>query len=286
MAEENLELEKEVVPTIEPEVEEVAPEREPTHDEQLASNNGWRPKDEWEGEPEDWVSAREFNRRGELFSRIAKYGNENREMRESLKKLFNHNRVLFDAGYKKAIGDLKGERAEAIEEGDTRKLVAIEDQMESLKDEHQRAIQEFDSSMTMGETQEGPNPQQAVVFNQWSDSNPWYGKNADLTKIADNIAKSMVESSRASGVAVDYGRLLGQVAREVRENNPEYFVKESKNSSVEGSSRTTTTRKAGGVARYSMNNIPSEEREIARTIMQSTGMKEEEYVKQYMSVNK
>ena len=286
MAEENLELEKEVVPTIEPEVEEVAPEREPTHDEQLASNNGWRPKDEWEGEPEDWVSAREFNRRGELFSRIAKYGNENREMRESLKKLFNHNRVLFDAGYKKAIGDLKGERAEAIEEGDTRKLVAIEDQMESLKDEHQRAIQEFDSSMTMGETQEGPNPQQAVVFNQWSDSNPWYGKNADLTKIADNIAKSMVDSSRASGATIDYGRLLSQVAREVRDNNPEYFVKESKNSSVEGSSRTTTTRRAGGTSRYSMNNIPSEEREIARTIMQSTGMKEEEYVKQYMSVNK
>jgi len=177
-------------------------------------------------------------------------------------------------------------RKEAIEEGDTRKLVAIEDEMDTLKDEHQRAIQEFDSSMTMGAGQEGPNPQQAIVFNQWSDSNPWYGKNVELTKVADNIAKSMVESSRNSGAVIDYSRLLSQVAKEVRDNNPEYFAKDTKNSAVEGSSRTTTTRRAGGTSRHSLSNIPAEEREIARTIMQSTGMKEEEYVKQYMSVNK
>lgn len=287
MAEKIQELEKVPEPVLEEEKLQDEPEqRQLSYDEQLAMDHGWRPKEEWDGDADDWVSAKEFNRRGELFSRIAKYGAENREMRESLKKLFNHNRVLFDAGYKKAISDLKEQRAEAIEEGDTRKLVTIEDQMDNLKEEHQKAIQEFDSSMTIGEGQEGPNPQQAVVFNQWSDSNPWYGKNADLTRVADNIAKSMVDRARSAGAVIDYGKLLSQVAKEVRENNPEYFAKETRNSAVEGSSRTVTTRKAGGAARYSMSNIPDEEREIARTIIQSTGMKEEEYVKQYMEANK
>jgi len=260
--------------------------RELSQDESLAANHGWTPKEEWEGDPDEWVTAKEFNRRGELFSRIAKYGAENREMKESLKKLFNHNRTLFDAGYKKALSDLKDQRAEAIEEGDTKKLVTIEDEMDNLKDEHKRAIDEFDNSMTIGDGQTAPNEQQAVVFSQWSDANTWYGRNADLTRIADNIAMSMVESSKASGANVDYGRLLSQVAREVRQNNPEYFVREGKTSAVEGSSRTVSTRKVGGSGRYSMSNIPTEEREIARTIMDSTGMKEEEYVKQYMEANR
>ena len=257
-------------------------EKEYSTDEVLAMDHGWRPKGEWAGDPEDWVSAKEFNRRGELFARIAKYGAENREMRESLKKLFNHNRQLFDAGYKKALTDLKSQRAEAIEEGDTKKLVQVEDEIDNLKGEHERAIKEFDSSMAVDTSKTGPNEQQLVVFNQWADSNSWYGKNADLTKVADGIAQQMVAKAKASGTNVDYAKLLNQVAKEVRENNPDYFTTEKRQSAVEGGSKSVVTRKPGGTGRYSLSNIPEEEREIARTIMSSTGLKEEEYVKQYM----
>ena len=33
-----------------------------------AREMGWRPKDEWEGEPEKWRDAKEFVERGELYS--------------------------------------------------------------------------------------------------------------------------------------------------------------------------------------------------------------------------
>jgi hypothetical protein len=89
MSEQNTEINTEVVNSPVVEEKEVVTETpvELSPDEQRAMEHGWRPKEEWEGDPEDWVSAREFNRRGELFARIAKYGNENKEMRDSFTTL-------------------------------------------------------------------------------------------------------------------------------------------------------------------------------------------------------
>lgn len=263
-------------------------EVEYTTDELSAMDHGWRPKDEWQGDPDDWVSAREFNRRGELFARISKYGNENRELRESVKKLFDHNRKIYDAGYRKALDDLKLQRSQALEDGDIKKFNQVEDQIDTLKEEHTNAVKEFDQTMAVDTKAAGPNLQQTMIFNQWADANPWYGKNEGLTRIADNIAHQMVARAKEAGKEMDYGRLLNQVAKEVRDNNPEHFAahQERRTSAVEGNGRAVTTRKAGGTGRYSLSNIPEQEREIARTIMASTGMKEEDYVKQYMDAEK
>jgi hypothetical protein len=246
--------------------------------------HGWRPQTDWEGDPDDWVSAREFNRRGELFARIAKYGNENKEMRESLKKLFEHNRKLYDAGYKKAMTDLRQEKMQAAEEGDTRKLLEIDEQIDNLKEEHSSAIREFDNSVTP--TTNATNEEYQVAYESWTQVNPWYGKNADLTKIADNLARTMAMSAQSSGKPIDYKKLLSEVAKEVRVNNPQYFDKERKTSDVDSGGSAPRPRGSSNSGKYSLNQIPEQEREIARTLMASTGMKEEEYVKSYLSANR
>jgi hypothetical protein len=41
-----------------------------TEIEQRASSRGWVPKDEWDGDPEEWRPAKEFIDRGELFKKI------------------------------------------------------------------------------------------------------------------------------------------------------------------------------------------------------------------------
>ena len=35
-----------------------------------AREMGWRPKEEWQGEPEKWRDAKEFVERGELYGKI------------------------------------------------------------------------------------------------------------------------------------------------------------------------------------------------------------------------
>lgn len=286
MSEQNTEINTEVVNIPVVEEKEVVTETpvELSPDEQRAMEHGWRPKEEWEGDPEDWVSAREFNRRGELFARIAKYGNENKEMRESLKKLFNQHRQLYDAGYKKALNDLKQQKLEAADVGDTRKLLEIDEQIDNLREEHKNAIETFDKEVATPSTP-ATNEEHQLAYEQWMSVNPWYGKNADLTRVADTLAREMVSGAQKAGKTVDYKQVLATVAKEVRANNPQYFDKERKTSNVDTGSPAPRTR-GNGNSKYSLSQIPEGERDIARTILASTGMKEEEYVKQYLNANR
>ena len=68
-----------------PEVEEVEEEEpleavEPSDEETVARAAGWRPKEEFDGDPNQWVDAGEFNRRAPLFEKI---NNQNKELQSS-----------------------------------------------------------------------------------------------------------------------------------------------------------------------------------------------------------
>ena len=58
-----------------------------------AREMGWRPKEEWEGEPEKWRDAKEFVERGELYGKIDSVGRELKETRKALKMLQEHHIV-------------------------------------------------------------------------------------------------------------------------------------------------------------------------------------------------
>jgi hypothetical protein len=257
MSEQNTEINTEVVNIPVVEEKEVVTETpvELSPDEQRAMEHGWRPKEEWEGDPEDWVSAREFNRR-----------------------------QLYDAGYKKALNDLKQQKLEAADVGDTRKLLEIDEQIDNLREEHKNAIETFDKEVATPSTP-ATNEEHQLAYEQWMSVNPWYGKNADLTRVADTLAREMVSSAQKAGKTVDYKQVLATVAKEVRANNPQYFDKERKTSNVDTGSPAPRTR-GNGNSKYSLSQIPEGERDIARTILASTGMKEEEYVKQYLNANR
>jgi hypothetical protein len=59
--------------------------------EQQALELGWRPKTEFDGDPEDWVTAGEFLKRGELFGRINSYRHEIDNLRKTVDSLKQHN---------------------------------------------------------------------------------------------------------------------------------------------------------------------------------------------------
>ena len=55
--------------------------------EEQARAMGWRPKEEFEGEPDDWVKAEVFLSRTELFKRIHKLNQTNRWLRKQVDNL-------------------------------------------------------------------------------------------------------------------------------------------------------------------------------------------------------
>ena len=56
-----------------------------------AREQGWKPKEEYEGDPEKWRPAKEFVERGELFGKIDVLGRELKETKKALKLLQEHN---------------------------------------------------------------------------------------------------------------------------------------------------------------------------------------------------
>src|SRR5438132_1680053 len=66
--------------------------------EERAIEQGWRPKDEWDGDESEFRSAREFIDRGELLRKISSQGDELRKLKEVAGALSEHNKQVYVAG--------------------------------------------------------------------------------------------------------------------------------------------------------------------------------------------
>ena len=84
--------------------------------EQQAREQGWRPKEEYEGDPEKWRPAKEFVERGELFGKIDHMGKELKETRKALKMLQEHHSKVKETEYNNALKELKALQKKHLEE--------------------------------------------------------------------------------------------------------------------------------------------------------------------------
>ena len=90
--------------------EEVVDNIESTTLEDKALDKGWRPEDEWTGEPDQWRPAKEFLDRGELMDRISDQTRQLRGQKDelakvqtALKEMGNHNTKIAEKEYDKAM---------------------------------------------------------------------------------------------------------------------------------------------------------------------------------------
>jgi hypothetical protein len=111
----------------------------PSDFESKQMEGGWRPKHEWEGDPEAWVSAKEFAFRGELMDRITQLGRKvggleelNAKLSKMVAKGDQVTQEMAERAYKQAVKDLKAERRAAIREGDDDRVEQIEESLEEL----------------------------------------------------------------------------------------------------------------------------------------------------------
>src|SRR5574343_553334 len=75
--------------------------------EEQAREQGWKPKEEYEGDPNKWKPAKEFVERGELFGKIDTLGRELKETKKALKMLQEHNAKIKETEYARAVSELK-----------------------------------------------------------------------------------------------------------------------------------------------------------------------------------
>jgi nicotinamidase-related amidase len=230
-----------------------------------AIEQGWKPKDQFEGDEGEFIDAPEFVRRGELFGKIEHQSRELKAVKQALDALKLHNSKIEQSAYDRALKALKDERKNAILEGETSRAFELEDQIEDVQKERERvareahvpAVQEVDPA-----------------FTRWVEANPWYTKDVAMQAVADRVG---IELARRN---VPQNEVLRKVEEEVRAAFPHKFAnpKRERASAVEPSSRGGTSVAKTDVA------LDEDERRIMRKIVATGVMTEAEYKSQLKKV--
>lgn len=250
--------------------EPAAPELTPT--EQTAYAQGWRPKEEFQGDAEDWRPAKEWLERGELISKIKRLGNEVNEMRDGYQKLYKSHMDATKSAYKQAIADLRAQRRYAMENDDFATADQLEEKIDLLKEQSKQAT---------AEQPKPPTQNNDPVFEAFLERNPWYKSDPKLTTYAD-AATIRIVRERGKIDPEELGRLI---ETEVRETFPDKFRKQVSappSPSVGGSHKGNGSSK--GASKYSdiEKSLTSEERQIMDTYVNRLKMMtKDEYLADY-----
>lgn len=247
-----------------PEVKQEEVKNEPSEIEIKARNAGWVPKEEFADDPDKWVDADEFVRRGPLFEKINAQSREMKRMREAMEALQLHHAKVKETSYKEALAVLKAQKREAFTEGDPDKILAIEEKMDDLK-EQQRSFEAQRAREVAAPSQE-LHPE----FKAFLDRNPWYQAEAPMKAFADTVGVEL----RNSGMSPT--EVLKKVEQKVREEFPHKFrnANRDKAPAVEGAGKGTG--KAGSNA--PAYQLTDEERRVMNTFVRQKIMTEAEYI--------
>jgi hypothetical protein len=228
--------------------------------EERAAAMGWN-KD-FEGEPEDFIDAKEFIRRKPLFDKIDSQKRELKETQKAVKLLQEHNAKIAKAEYARAVADLKAEKKVALENGDADRLIEIDDQIADLKAE-EKAVK--------------PQPTIDPRFVEWTQTNTWYTKDAELREVADEVGMSHSRSHPEKSP----DEILDYVVERVKKLYPEKFrnVNKDRPSTVEGSSTTTPSRK-----QTTEFVLSEDERRAMNTFIRAGALTKEQYIEQIKQV--
>ena len=247
-----------------------------------ATRFGWTDKDAWVAAGKDessWVDADAFLERGREYNGYLRKDNEKlkgrlADVEKTLDEFRQHHEKVEQRAYDKLVGDLKAQRKQAILEGDSVKIVELEEQLEEVAAakptpaERKQAATETASKMSTADQE---------AFVAWAEANPWLERNPEAAQFALDVGAGL--QGKVHGT-----EFLKRVERAVRTEYPDLFENPARKaaSAVDSSGRGGGTR--GGKKSYS--DLPAEVRkECDRFCKQMVGgkplMTQDQYVKEY-----
>lgn len=238
--------------------------------ESRARSQGWVSKEEFEADERNvgkkWRPADEFVERGELFDTIKSLKGEIHSIKRDFNLLAQHHKDVAKVEYDRALKDLKAQRAEAAEEGDTKTVVEISDKIEELRETYKEQKQEHTPS----------NGTVHPAFTAWLNDNSWYTTDPALRGAADAVAKEYISVNSQSS----FEDVLNHVSAEM---SKKFFAKTSKPkvTTVESGSNGSSAKKG----KLTKADLSDDEREIMRTfVKRGVFANEQEYIDELAKV--
>jgi hypothetical protein len=229
-----------------------------------AHNMGWTPKEQFKGDPEKWVDAAEFVRRGEEFVPFLKANNKAlerqiKDLTKTVKNLADHNAKTDERAYARALKDLKAEQAAAVAAGDVDAVDQITDEIAALATAKAAKPSESDD---FGET-----------FAAWKAENKWYDSDPALQEAAFGIAEKLRQEGKTPA------EQLPLVATRIKQLFPEKFENPRRREAgaVEGGS---TARRSGSKG-YS--DLPADAKAMCDDFVKRGILTREKYIKDFFT---
>lgn len=244
------------------EVEEgFAPENNSPSQEDVARQQGWKPKEEYTGDASKWVSAETFLAKGELIDKIETLGKRLKDADKTITYLKEHHTKVKESEFKRAIDYLKSQKKQAYEDADFDAVVEIEDKISTLKT-NQAAADPIPKS---------DNGYQAE-FNSWLTNNKWYSDNEEMKTDADIFGEAYFRNNPDKSPE----EVLEFVTKKIKRTYPEQFTVKKQVSSVEGGSGVRNVNTASGT--NSRFQLTEEEKQVMNSFVRQGIMSQDDYI--------
>lgn len=285
MAEEAL-VEEEVV-------EETLPELTPEEQqyEDRGRRQGWRPKEQYSGDPSRWVDAKTFVLRGEaelplIRERFRKmdeqFASTKTELNETKKKLNEASEVLVelrdmsraaeDRSYRRAVSELQAKQREAVREANEQKYDEAQREMNAMAPPTP-VVKRPDPVQT-----ETPPPNTGVpnpVVTQWVQDNTWF--NSDPLLHAYALAEESSIQREFPGWPVS--DQLDEVKKRTMDRFPDKFGNQRRRTPAAVSTSAAPPAKPKG---KTVKDLPADARAaLVRFKKQIEGYKDQDYLDMY-----
>lgn len=242
-----------------PEVIEETPkvETDPFFD--SAKAKGWKPLEEFDGDPAEWVDAKEFIQRAPLYERMKNQNKKLKEQDKALHDMAAHIDKVAKASYDRAIADLQKEKREAVSVADIDRVEEIDREIIKIRQE-----------IPVRET-----PKVSPVVTEWvaRPENAWFREHEHMATFAINYQEDLFKKHPYMSIEES----LQEVGKAVRKEYPDKFSNTARTqpSAVETSAKIVAT----GKKIYSIKDLNDEQRSIASRFERMGIMSKDEYVK-------
>ena len=171
---------------------------------QEAESQGWVPKERFRGNEADWVDADTFVKRGREILPILRKNNENlvkdlqstkqqlQEFKQAAEEFKKFQKDAYERKaqeYERRIEEIKESRAQAISDGDGKKVNALDDALDQAKEElieAKQAVKDADN-VPVSTLSTAVEPE----LQTWLDNNKWFGEDRRMTSVANGLGESI-----------------------------------------------------------------------------------------------
>lgn len=250
--------------------DETSIETSPT--EEKAKEKGWKPEAEYEGDPDEWVDAKEFLGREKLYDALHNSNRKIKKLTEQMSTLSDWHNKTEKAMYDKALRDLNAAKAQAIQAEDAIAVVKLDTNIRELEKTPPKPTVE-------------PKENNEQVFNSWLEKNDWYKEDAVLKRFATGVGFSIEQEHPEWSVE----EVLEEVSREVKTHHPDKFSTPKRTTSVLKTTNVTgSVKKADKLMSY--EQLPEEAKNIYKKLVKTKSnpngmLTHEQYIKEYMAVD-